>query len=242
LEIFTIKYGTMKKLLKNIERASFGDIIDIAADIAKDNVIPNQKSKFILLSWVKKDFFRVIRLLLVFFNMISSVAKLLALSKVKIIVTGSFLIYLVSNCCFATELLHIIHKTEEQHGIPKGLLVAMAKVESGFNPHALNINGKAVLACNQQESLEIIKQELQIQNYNIDVGLLQINLKYHGREFDSINSMLDVRENLAYAAIFLSKLYKKHNSWAQAVRYYHSGNSAFNRKYSKKVLQAWLNN
>ena len=61
---------------------------------------------------------------------------------------------LVSNNALAAnnqiqgKIKRLIEITEEQYGIPSGLLEAIAFVESGINSHAINVAGKPVIATN----------------------------------------------------------------------------------------------
>ena len=75
---------------------------------------------------------------------------------------------------------------------------------------------------------------------NIDIGLLQINWHFHGKNFADVSELLDINKNLDYAASFLRKLYKTHESWQKAVQHYHSAKPERHRKYSRKVLVAWI--
>ncbi|HCF18886.1 MAG TPA: hypothetical protein DEV96_12760, partial [Rhodospirillum rubrum] len=55
-----------------------------------------------------------------------------------------------------------------------------------------------------------------------DVGCMQVNLRYHGGAFDSLEEAIDPAANVAYAASFLRRLFDDTNDWAEAVTAYHS--------------------
>ena len=74
---------------------------------------------------------------------------------------------------------------------------------------------------------------------NIDVGCMQINYRWHGKAFESIEQMIDPAYNVPYAARFLKVLYERHGDWEKAIRYYHSGNSKYNRSYLARVKKVW---
>jgi soluble lytic murein transglycosylase-like protein len=141
---------------------------------------------------------------------------------------------------FAEDLQQLIDKTEEDYAIPKGLLSAIANVESGLKPYALNISGKTVVAKSKEEAVEIVRLYKDNGVTNIDLGIAQINLHYHGKNFGSISEMLEPKHNIEYAAKFLSKLYNQYGSWNKAVRHYHSASPEHHLKYSRKVLISWL--
>jgi soluble lytic murein transglycosylase-like protein len=142
--------------------------------------------------------------------------------------------------CFAQDLDELIDKTEAYYAIPSGLLKSIASVESGNKPYALNVSGKTIIASSKEEAARIVRLYQDAGITNIDLGLAQINLYWHGKHFSSISEMLEPKHNLEYAAKFLSGLYKKHGSWNKAVRHYHSANPQYHIKYSRKVLISWL--
>jgi hypothetical protein len=160
--------------------------------------------------------------------------KTIRLSLAILITNFSFI------SCFAQDLDELIDKTEQNYSIPSGLLKSIASVESGNKPYALNISGKTIFASSKEEAVKIVRLYQDEGVTNIDLGLAQINLHWHGKHFSSISEMLEPKSNLEYAAKFLNELYRKHGSWNKAVRHYHSANPEYHRKYSKKILLAWL--
>ena len=78
----------------------------------------------------------------------------------------------------------------------------------------------------------------------VDIGIMQINLYYHGAKFDSISQLFEPDYNINYAASFLSsKLKECDNDMMCAVGRYHSKSKskqqiylkAFKRAYSKEA-------
>jgi soluble lytic murein transglycosylase-like protein len=138
------------------------------------------------------------------------------------------------------ELKRLIAEQEKQNNIPSGLLLAIATVESGSKPYALNIQGKSVIARNKMEATSLIYEALAKGITNIDVGVMQLNVKWHRENFGSIEEMLEPKKNVEYAASFLLTLYKKYGDWHRAVRFYHSSTAEYYRKYSRKITMAWL--
>jgi len=134
----------------------------------------------------------------------------------------------------------IISLAEKKHDIPPGLLSAIAKVESGTRPYALNLGGRSVFARTISEAVSYIKSALSSGKTNIDIGVMQLNYRWHGKQFNDLETMLAPASNIEYAAKLLRKLYKRHGSWQEAVRHYHSSNTKHNRKYSRKVTLSWI--
>ena len=160
-----------------------------------------------------------------------------------------FLVLLCAHCANAdetelmplkNELKRLITEQEKRNNIPSGLLLAIATVESGSEPYALNIQGKSVIARNKREAASLIHEALAEGITNIDVGVMQLNIKWHRENFNSIEEMLEPKQNIEYAASFLLTLHKKYGDWHRAVRFYHSSRAEYYRKYSRKITMAWL--
>jgi len=138
------------------------------------------------------------------------------------------------------NLKNFIQKVEFENQIPSGLLQAIAKVESGYHPYAVNVAGRPVIAKNIIQATAVIEEALSSGIQNIDIGLMQINYRWHGEKFQSYTEMLNPKTNIKYAGALLAGLYRQHGSWHKAIRYYHSANSVHHRKYSRKITIEWL--
>jgi len=153
------------------------------------------------------------------------------------------MLFLCSANTYATteqSIASLIARVESRYNIPKNLLLSIAKVESGGNTFAINIEGKPILAKSKEEAINIVQSYLDQGVINIDIGLFQINFHFHGENFADVSELLDINKNVDYAGSFLSKLYKTHGSWRKAVQYYHSARAEHHRKYARKVLIAWI--
>ncbi len=69
---------------------------------------------------------------------------------------------------------------------------------------------------------------------NIDVGLMQINWRYHKNNFKNITEAFDPYYNVSYAVSYLRK-HKQNMNWWQSVGRYHSGTEKYAKKYIKNV-------
>ena len=70
----------------------------------------------------------------------------------------------------------------------------------------------------------------------IDIGLMQINLHYHGDRMPSIERALDPDWNLSYGAYYLASLIRRHGSIARGLGYYNASDPTKRMIYSKTVL------
>ena len=105
-------------------------------------------------------------------------------------------------------------------------------------PWTLNVSGKSIYFDTKEEILSYLKNNIE-KKKSIDVGCMQINTKYHLKNFKDLNQIIEPAENVKYAAIFLSDLYKKYRSWNEAIARYHSSVPNKKKRYLKKVYSFW---
>lgn len=83
------------------------------------------------------------------------------------------------------------------------------------------------LATGRPHQWEIRKLEV----LSVDIGLMQINWKFHGHHFDSMAALFDPATNIDYAARHLKALLDEHGDLEQAVAHYHSNTPEFQARY-----------
>ena len=146
---------------------------------------------------------------------------------------------------YLTNCLNFTEKYGKQFNIPDKLLTSISLVESGIKknnnfvswPWTLNVAGKSMFFDNKNDALSFLKKNYK--NKNIDVGCMQISLKYHINEFDSLENVLDPDKNVKYAAKFLRKLFLKHKRWNEAISRYHSSVPKRKTQYLNRVKNYW---
>ncbi len=146
---------------------------------------------------------------------------------------------------YLTNCLNFTEKYGKQFNIPDKLLTSISLVESGIKknnnfvswPWTLNVAGKPMFFDNKDDALNFLKKNYK--NKNIDVGCMQISLKYHINEFDSLENILDPDTNVKYAAKFLRKLFLKHKRWNEAISRYHSSVPKRKTQYLNRVKNYW---
>jgi len=144
-----------------------------------------------------------------------------------------------------TNCLNFTEKYGKQFNIPDKLLTSISLVESGIKknnnfvswPWTLNVAGKSMFFDNRDDALSFLKKNYK--NKNIDVGCMQISLKYHINEFDTLENILDPDTNVKYAAKFLRKLFLKHKRWNEAISRYHSSVPKRKTQYLNRVKNYW---
>lgn len=233
------KYGTKENVKINGNKDRIGMKVANKSIKAALAVIPNQNIKFQKLSWVQRDLSQLIKLLI--FKVTRLILPCFGLShQVKLMLLMIFLLFLSTNAMADDHITKLIKKIEYQYNIPSGLLLALADVESAYQPYALNIAGKSVISDSIEQAKHIAEKYLQKGTGSIDIGVMQLNYFWHGKNFASVSEMLVPKKNINYAAQLLTNLYKQHGSWQKAVQHYHSANPKYHRQYSQKVLSSWL--
>lgn len=144
------------------------------------------------------------------------------------------------------ECSELVDKVEKKYNIPNKLLKAISLTESGRTiekefiawPWSLNVSGKSYYFKDKLNALLFLQKKIKNQK-NIDIGCMQINFKYHNKQFKNLESMLDPTNNIDWAARYLKELHKKYKSWNIAISRYHSSNPKKMKKYLEKVLKNW---
>jgi soluble lytic murein transglycosylase-like protein len=128
------------------------------------------------------------------------------------------------------------------YGVPLGMLYSVGLTETGkrgsLQPYAMNVEGKAVFSNSAIEAIQKFEQVSRSGAKLIDMGCMQINHHYHREKFPSLESMLNPRMNVEYAARFLKDLKGRHETWTMAVARYHAGpnNDPAQKRYVCRVI------
>ena len=141
----------------------------------------------------------------------------------------------------------IIKKIESLTDIPSGLLLGIGKAESGrikndeivIWPWTINHAGKSLFFDNKNQVKRYISKRVKEGDNNLDVGCMQINLKWHKHNFKNIKDMIAIEPNVSYAASFLIQLKGKYGTWEKAIKHYHSSDPIKNKPYLNKVVNFW---
>ena len=132
-----------------------------------------------------------------------------------------------------------ISKIESQYKIPKGLLLAIAKTESGCRPWAVRAAGRGHQFSNMISAVKYVNNMRGRGFRNISVGCMQIDVSSHIRKFSGTSDILTPSRNIDYAGKLLSQAYSQSGSWEASLRKYHSGSFHRGYKYVKKVMRNW---
>jgi hypothetical protein len=142
-----------------------------------------------------------------------------------------------------------ISEAERGANLPRGLLQAIGRVESGRRdpetghlapwPWTINAEGEGKYFPTREAAIAHVRQ-LQARGVRIiDVGCMQVNLHHHPNAFASLEQAFDPLTNARYAARFLTELNGGRADWRQAAGHYHSQTPERAGPYREKVLAAW---
>ncbi len=137
------------------------------------------------------------------------------------------------------------NRASDQFGIPFEILKTITRVETGRAgktgmipwPWTVNMEGKGLWFDSESLAKEFAYKHFKNGARSFDIGCFQINYKWHGQAFSSIDQMFDPDSNARYAAQFLISLKRQTGSWTKAIGAYHSKTHAAAEKYLARYNQ-----
>jgi hypothetical protein len=138
---------------------------------------------------------------------------------------------------------------ERSYGIPSGLLQSISILESGRYdsgrratiawPWTVMAEGEGRYLPTKAEAIAEVRRLKARGVQNIDVGCMQVNLRYHPTAFADLDEAFDPAANVAYAARFLTGLHDATGHWPTAASYYHSQTPSLAAAYREKLMKIW---
>lgn len=130
----------------------------------------------------------------------------------------------------------------KESGVPLGVLRAISLTETGRKnsegflpwPWTVNMEGAGKWFDTRDEAQAFVDKHFARGARSFDVGCFQINYRWHGHAFQSIEEMFDPIANARYAASFLGELYREFGDWTKAAGAYHSRTPKFAKKYAAR--------
>ncbi len=137
-----------------------------------------------------------------------------------------------------------------QQGVPAEMMIAVGLAETGRRqdgvlrpwPWTANLNGEGFRFDSAAELQRFASAAISRGETSIDIGCFQVNYRWHGDAFGSLEQMIDPLTNARYAAYFLRGLADELGGWQAAVGAYHSRSPPRAAAYRQRVadLQAGL--
>lgn len=124
-------------------------------------------------------------------------------------------------------------------GVPFDILRAITRTETGRDrqgsfvpwPWTVNFAGEGHWFGSRSEALNYLESHPNADEKSFDVGCFQLNFRWHGDNFLSLEEMFDPFSNADYAAKFLTELFSEFGSWSAAISAYHSRTPKHGRRY-----------
>jgi hypothetical protein len=137
-----------------------------------------------------------------------------------------------------------------ESGIPYALLYAVALTESGKQvtsthvyrpwPWTLNVAGQGYFFESRQAAWQALTAWLEKGKRSIDIGLMQVNWRYHQERLETPWQALDPYFNLRVGAAILQDCYITRQDWWASVGCYHSPSDPQRaEQYRRRVFSRW---
>jgi len=136
-----------------------------------------------------------------------------------------------------------------EFGIPQALFYAVALTESARRfdtkgirpwPWTLNVSGQGHYYRSRTQAWQALKQSLDNGNASIDIGLMQVNWRYHRSRLGSPWKALDPYHNLRVGAQILQACFQRKGDWWSGIGCYHAPNNPERaQRYRHRVQSQW---
>ncbi len=129
--------------------------------------------------------------------------------------------------------------------MPSDALYAITLSETGRTrggafrpwPWTVNMEGRGFWFDTREEAYAYVMERYNAGARSFDVGCFQINYKWHGMNFESIEAMFDPMVNATYAAQLLSGLNDEFGDWTKAAGAYHSRTETYASRYRTRYAR-----
>ncbi len=137
-----------------------------------------------------------------------------------------------------------------EHDIPHTVLYAVALAESATQidqgdlyrpwPWTLNVAGRGYFFDSRLAAWQSLTGWLREGQRSIDIGLMQVNWRYHQKRLGTPWEALDPYHNLRVGAAILQECYETRQDWWSSVGCYHApANSNRADRYRRRVVSHW---
>lgn len=120
-----------------------------------------------------------------------------------------------------------------KYGVPKALVVAIARQESLGQPWAVNIAGQSYFPASKGDALELIERKGRGKSF--DVGIMQVNSQWLRKLKISPAIALEPANNIYIGVWILAHEIQRHGLNWRAVGAYHSPTPDRQRRYARSV-------
>lgn len=141
------------------------------------------------------------------------------------------------------------HIAAQEFEVPIDVLLAITRTETGRTnqktlkpwPWTVNMEGTGYWFSGRDDAQSFAIDRYRDGALNFDIGCFQINYRWHGKFFDTIEDMFDPVSNARYAANFLEQLFLEFGSWSAAAGAFHSRTPSKAESYTARFDTIRLN-
>ncbi|HHI71481.1 MAG TPA: lytic transglycosylase domain-containing protein [Rhodobacteraceae bacterium] len=130
----------------------------------------------------------------------------------------------------------------DEYRVPPRLLFAIALTESGRRgkpwPWTMNVEGRPYYFPTRAAAENALRRWL-TKNKQPDVGLMEVNWRYHRQKLQDHTKALDPWYNLRAGALILRQAYDATGDWWRAAGRYHSTTPSLASIYRQRVRRWW---
>ena len=137
-----------------------------------------------------------------------------------------------------------------EYGVPPSVLYAIALTESGTRvdakrsirpwPWTLNVSGQGRFYATRKAAADALAFLLASGRESVDIGLMQVNRRYHRKRLGTPQLALDPYHNLRVAAAILQDCLRGRQDWWEAIGCYHAPNNPSRAaRYRGRVFEHW---
>ncbi len=126
--------------------------------------------------------------------------------------------------------LQATRRAEEVHGLPPGLLTAVALAESGLHAYALSIGGRAHFPETEEAARALVANAPP--RRSIMAGCVQVNARVHAR---NSHWPLNPDASADWAGGMMARWARETGSWSTALRRWHGGSQASTQRLVCRV-------
>jgi hypothetical protein len=133
-----------------------------------------------------------------------------------------------------------------RHGVPAEIMRAITLTETrrrvaghtGPWPWTLNIAGEGLYFGRREAALARARRAIERGERSVDIGCFQINYRWHGAKFPSIEAMMAPRAAADYAARWMAELHAETGDWLRAAGHYHSRTPRHAARYRRAIARS----
>ncbi|MBX9749784.1 MAG: hypothetical protein K5Q68_09240, partial [Roseococcus sp.] len=126
--------------------------------------------------------------------------------------------------------LQATQRAEQVHGLPTGLLTAVALAESGLHAYALSIGGRAHFPDTEEAARALVANAPA--RRSVMAGCVQVNARVHAR---NSHWPLNPDASADWAGGMMARWARETGSWSTALRRWHGGSAASTQRLVCRV-------